>query len=118
LQLSADNPDIRFIVPEEGGTLWWDTMVMPKGAKNRDAAAKWMDFVYDPLQAAQLTVWVQYQSPVKGVRDEVAKLDPALADNPLVFPDEDTRKRLFPFAALDVDTEAEFEEAFSRITGA
>lgn len=118
LQLSADNPDIRFIVPEEGGTLWWDTMVMPKGAKNRDAAAKWMDFVYDPLQAAQLTVWVQYQSPVKGVRDEVAKLDPALADNPLVFPDDDTRKRLFPFAALDADTEAEFEEAFSRITGA
>lgn len=118
LQLSADNPDIRFIVPEEGGTLWWDTMVMPKGSKNRDAAAKWMDFIYDPVQAAQLTVWVQYQSPVKGVRDEVAKLDPALAENPLVFPDEETRKRLFPFAALDTDTEAEFEEAFSRITGA
>jgi spermidine/putrescine transport system substrate-binding protein len=118
LQLSADNPDVRFIIPEEGGTLWWDTMVMPKGAQNREAAAKWMDFVYDPVQAAQLTVWVQFQSPVKGVRDEVAKLDPELADNPLVFPDEETRERLFPFAALDLDTEAEFEEAFSTITGA
>lgn len=118
LQLSADNPDVRFIIPEEGGTLWWDTMVMPKGAKNRDAAAKWMDFVYDPVQAAQLTVWVQYQSPVKGVRDEVAKLDPELADNQLVFPDDETKKRLYPFAALDSDTEAEFEEAFSKITGA
>ncbi len=118
LQLSADNPDVRFIIPEEGGTLWWDTMVMPKGAQNRDAAAKWMDFVYDPVQAAQMTVWVQYQSPVKGVRDEVAKLDAELADNPLVFPDDETRKRLFAFAALDLDTEAEFEEAFSKITGA
>lgn len=118
LQLSADNPDVRYIIPEEGGTLWWDTMVMPKGAKNRDAAAKWMNFVYDPVEAAQLTVWVQYQSPVKGVRDEVAKLDAELADNPLVFPDDETRKRLFPFAALDIDTEAEFEEAFSKITGA
>lgn len=118
LQLAAENPDVRFVFPEEGGTLWWDTMVMPKGAKNVDAAAKWFDFIYDPVQAAQLTLYVNYFSPVKGVRDEVAKIDPELADNPLVFPDDETKKRLHPFAALDLDTEAQFEEAFSKITGA
>lgn len=118
LQLQADNPSARFVIPEEGGTLWWDTMVVPKGAKNTAAAAKFMDFVYDPVQAAQITAWVQYMSPVKGVRDELAKIDPELADDPLLFPDDATRARLYAFADLSDDVEAEFEEAFSAITGA
>lgn len=118
LQLSADNPDVRFVIPEEGGTLWWDAMVVPKGAKHREAIAKWMNFVYDPVEAAKITAWVQYVSPVKGVQEEVAKIDPDLAANPLVFPDEETRGRLRQFAPLDLDVEAEFEEAFSKITGA
>lgn len=118
LQLSADNPDVRFVIPEEGGMLWWDAMVIPKGSKNREAIAKWMNFVYDPVEAAKITTWVQYGSPVKGVREEVAKIDPALAENPLVFPDAETVSRLNLFAPLDSDVEAEFEEAFSKITGA
>ncbi|MGA1649159.1 MAG: ABC transporter substrate-binding protein [Ilumatobacteraceae bacterium] len=118
LQLQADNPSARFVIPEEGGTLWWDTMVVPKGAKNTAAAAKFMDYVYDPVQAAQLTAWVQYLSPVKGVREELAKIDPELADDPLLFPDDATRARLYAFADLSDDVEAEFEEAFSAITGA
>lgn len=118
LQLSADNPDVRFVIPEEGGTLWWDAMVVPKGAENREAIAKWMNFVYDPVEAAKITTFVQYNSPVKGVREEVAKIDAALADNPLVFPDDETKARLRQFAPLDLDVEAEFEEAFSKITGA
>lgn len=117
-QLSVENPNIRFVIPEEGGTSWADTMVMPKGAAHRAEAAQWMDFVYDPVQAALITASVQYISPVKGVRDEVAKLDPELADNPLVFPDDETLANIFPFANLDEETEAEFDAAFSAITGA
>lgn len=118
LQLGIDNPSVRFVVPEEGATLWWDTMVVPKGAKNVEAAAKFMDFVFDPVQAAQITAYVQYISPVKGVREEVAKIDPALADNPLLFPDDETKKRFFPFADLSDEVEMQFEEAFSGIIGA
>jgi spermidine/putrescine transport system substrate-binding protein len=118
VQLSIENPNIRFVIPEEGGTSWADAMVMPKGAKNRDAAAKWMDFCYDPVQAAQLTAFVQYVSPVAGVRDELAKIDPALAENPLLFPDEETVARTFTFANLTEDVEAEFDAKFAEITGA
>lgn len=118
LQISADNPDVRFFIPEEGGMLWWDAMVVPKGAKNRESIAKWMNFVYDPVEAAKITAWVQYSSPVKGVREEVAKIDPELAENELVFPDESAKARLRLFAPLDAEVEAEFEAAFSKITGA
>jgi spermidine/putrescine transport system substrate-binding protein len=117
-QLSVENPDIRFIVPEEGGTSWADAMVMPKGAEHREEAARWMDFVYDPVQAAQLTAYVQFISPVKGVQEEVAKIDPALAENPLIFPDEEMLANIHPFANLDEETEAEFDAAWAELTGA
>jgi spermidine/putrescine transport system substrate-binding protein len=118
VQLSKDNPAVRFVIPEEGGTSWADAMVMPKGAVNRDAAAQWMNFVYDPVQAAQLTAYVQYVSPVVGVREELEKLDPELASNPLLFPDDATLARTKSFANLTEDVEQQFDEAFSAITGA
>ena len=80
---------------------WYDTMVIPKGAPNAYAAADWMNFVYDPVQAAQLTAWVQFISPVKGVREELVKMGgdaAALADSPILFPDEEDAARLKVFA--------------------
>jgi spermidine/putrescine transport system substrate-binding protein len=118
LQLARDNPAVRFLIPEEGGLLAMDTMLMPRGARNRTAAARWMDFVYEPAQAARITAAVQAVSPVKGAKEELAKLDPELADHPLLFPDAATAARLKEFAVLDEDVEAQYDEAFARITGA
>ena len=117
-QIQLDNPAVRFTFPEEGATSWADTMVIPKGAVNRDAAAAWMNFVYDPVEAAQITASVQFVSPVAGVREEVAKIDPELADNPLIFPDEETLSQVHGFATLTEEVEAQFDAEFSRIVGA
>lgn len=116
--LGVDNPDIRFVIPEEGGTSWADTMLLPKGAVNVEQALRWMDFVYDPVEAAKITAYVQFVSPVEGVRDEVAKIDPELAESPLVFPDDETLARTHTFASLSEDLEAELDAAFAAITGA
>lgn len=118
LRLGQDHPDVRFVIPEEGGLYGTDAMVMPKGARHRDSAARWMDFVYDPAQAARITAAVKGLSPVVGAAGEVAKFDAALAANPLLFPDEALRQRLHPFADLAEDVELQFDEAFSRLTGA
>ncbi len=117
-QIQLDNPAVRFLFPPTGATSWADTMVMPKGAENTDAAAKWMNFVYDPVEAAQITAWVQYVSPVKGVREEVEKIDPDLANNQLIFPDDSTLANTRSFATLSEEVEAEYDAEFSRIVGA
>ncbi|HWL41660.1 MAG TPA: polyamine ABC transporter ATP-binding protein [Ilumatobacter sp.] len=112
--------DIEYVVPEEGAISWYDTMVIPKGAANGVAAAEWMNFVYDPVQAAQLTYWVQYMSPVKGVRDELSNMggDAAeLAESPILFPDEATAARLHGFASLSDDDEDTLNTAFQRLMG-
>jgi len=116
--IARDNPNVKFVFPESGATSWADTMVVPKGARNVEAAAQWMNFVYDPVQAAQITTWVGYVSPVAGVREEVEKLDADLANDPLVFPDDATLANTKGFASLSDDVEAEFDAAFSAITGA
>ena len=121
LQLTKDNPDVKFYVPEEGGTSWFDTMLWIKGSKNGDAVAKWMDYVYDPANAARITLTAQYISPVKGVQDELVKLGgdaAALAEDPLLFPDAATISRLQTWGALAEEEEAKFDEAFAKITGA
>jgi spermidine/putrescine transport system substrate-binding protein len=111
---------IKFAIPEEGGMQWFDTMVVPKGAPNVAAAAKWMDFVYDPENAARITEYVQYLSPVKGVREvlEAAGGDAAaLADNVLLFPDDETTSRLRVFGELAEEDEIAIQSRFNDITG-
>nr|AGC72681.1 putrescine ABC transporter putrescine-binding protein PotF [uncultured bacterium A1Q1_fos_2286] len=119
--LGMNNPDIRYVVPDSGGTLWFDTMIIPKGASGVDDVAEWMNFVYDPVNAAQITAAVQFISPVQGVQDELRKMGgdaAALADNPYLFPDEATQERLHTFANLSDDEEAKMDEEFSTISGA
>jgi spermidine/putrescine transport system ATP-binding protein len=120
VQLQYDRPDIQLVIPEEGGISWYDTMVIPKGAPNGFAAADWMNFVYDPVQAAQLTYWVQYISPVKGVRDELIRMGgdaAALADSPILFPNEEIAARLHVFADLPEEVDVAITERFLQITG-
>jgi len=118
--VASGNPDLEFVIPEEGGISWYDTMVIPKGAPNAYAAADFMNFVYDPVQAAQLTYWVQYVSPVKGVRDELVKLGDdaaALAESPILFPEDADAARLRVFADLPDDLDLRLTEQFLGITG-
>lgn len=122
VQLARSNPNIKFAVPESGGTLWFDTMVIPKGATDDEvaAAAKWMDFVYDPVNAARITEYVQYISPVQGVQEELRKKGgeaAQLAEDPLVFPDASTLANLESWGNLDEDEEQRFDEEFARISG-
>ncbi|MCP3936140.1 MAG: spermidine/putrescine ABC transporter substrate-binding protein [Actinomycetia bacterium] len=120
VQLQRDRPDIEFVIPEEGAIQWFDTMVIPAGSSNIAAAGKWMDFVYDPANAAQITSWVQYISPVLGVRDELVRMggeSAALAENQILFPDAVTRQRLFTWGSMVEDEEAQVESRFAAIIG-
>jgi spermidine/putrescine transport system substrate-binding protein len=116
------DPDlgIQFAIPDEGGMQWYDTMTVPKGAANVPAAAEWMNFVYDPENAARITEFVQYISPVQGVQEVLEAKGgdaAALANNPLIFPDEETLSRVVTFNELSAKDEIEIQKRFNDITG-
>lgn len=119
-QLALDQPDLRFVVPASGGVLWADVMMMPRGAHHRREAARWMNWVYEPREAARIAAAVQYISPVQGVR-QILAADPRtarLAVSPLMFPDQADHAQLHVFGPLDLDEEARWEERFAAITEA
>lgn len=113
--LQADRPDIEFIVPDEGAIQWFDTMVIPAGAENVAAAGAFMDFVYDPTNAARITEFVQFMSPVMGVQEILAGRGGAsaeLASNPVLFPDDTARARLFTWGGLSAEEETALDDRY------
>jgi spermidine/putrescine transport system substrate-binding protein len=92
VQLQADNPDIEWRMPTEGCILWSDNMVIPVGAPNPTAAEAWIDYVYEPKVQADIAEYVNYVTPVEGVKEILAQREPELAKNPLIFPSESFTK--------------------------
>jgi spermidine/putrescine transport system substrate-binding protein len=118
VQLQADNPDIRFVAPESGVHLWTDNMQIPVGAPSPYTAEKMIDFVYQPEVQADIAEYVNYICPVEGVQEILAKRDPALASNQLIFPDDETLANAFIFRQLKPEEEGELDEAFQKVIGA
>jgi len=116
VQLQLDNPNLEFVVPDAGGMIWTDNMLIPKGG-DVFTASTWMDFVYRPEIAAQIEAYVNFICPVEGAREEMLAIDEEIANNPLIFPTEDMLANVKQF-----DTEAadnpEFKETFQAVTGA
>ena len=53
VQLQLDNPDLEFVIPDAGGMIWTDNMLIPTGG-DVFTASTYMNFVYDPKIAAEI----------------------------------------------------------------
>jgi spermidine/putrescine transport system substrate-binding protein len=87
IQLLLDNPKLKWAVPSDGGMIWTDNMFIPAGG-SAATASEYMNFVYRPDVAAKIAAYVNYVTPVKGAKEELAKSDPETAANTLIFPDD------------------------------
>jgi spermidine/putrescine transport system substrate-binding protein len=118
VQLQSDNPDLRFSYSEEGNPLFTDNMMMPVGVEHPYAAETMMNYVYEPEVAATIAAYVNYISPVKGVKEVLLERDPDIADNPLIFPPDDVAAELYPYPALSPKDEQTMQEAMAKVVGA
>jgi spermidine/putrescine transport system substrate-binding protein len=115
-QLQTDSPGLAWVIPDDGGMIWTDNMLIPTGG-DVYTASTYMNFVYDPKIAAEIEAWVQYICPVVGAKEEIAKIDPSLAKNPQIFPDEETLAKVKLFDAEAADN-PDFKEKFQAVIGA
>jgi len=109
VQAQADNENIEYINPEQGCSIWSDNMLIPVGAPNPEAAYAFMNYVYEPENQAQITEYVNYVSPVSGVKEILTQKDPAVANNELIFPSEEFTADCFAQVSPPGD-EAEVKE--------
>jgi spermidine/putrescine transport system substrate-binding protein len=118
IQLANENDKIKFVSPESGVILYSDNMMVPNKATHRANAEELINYYYEPAVAARLAAYVNYICPVRGAQAEMEKIDPELAANPLIFPDEALLSRSKVFMALDERQEREYETKFQQVIGA
>jgi spermidine/putrescine transport system substrate-binding protein len=117
VQAQIDKPAIKYALGDEGGMLWTDNMMIPKGAAHKGTAELLINYYYDPEVSAMVSAGIDYISPVKGSDEILAKTKPDKANSPLINPPADWVARLHIFGALSEADEAYFNAQFAKVIG-
>ena len=109
-----ENPDLAYAVPDEGSNVWFDNVVIPKTAKNVEAAHAFINFLNDASIAARNTEYIFYSTPNAGA---MALLDDYFTDNETYNPPADVLARCTVFHDLGDFIEV-FNDAWTKVKGA
>lgn len=110
-----DGEKWKFVIPDSGATIWNDTMVVPIGSPRKTNAETLMNYYYQPEVAAEVAAWVNFVTPVKGAYEAAMEIDPELAENKMIFPDDATLSQVKAFRTLTSDEDNEYQAAFQAI---
>ncbi|MEY3254012.1 MAG: hypothetical protein RJA01_18 [Actinomycetota bacterium] len=114
---SENDGKFDFAIPESGGTLWSDNMLVPSTSTHKKNAELLMNHYYDPKIAAEVAAYVNYICPVEEAQPELEKIDPDLASSPYIFPDEATLNKVKVFRSLTADETTKYQAAFDEAVG-
>jgi spermidine/putrescine transport system substrate-binding protein len=114
MNTEAGADDYGFAIPDEGGYLWSDNFMVPMGARHKGNAQQLMDFYYQPEVAAEVAAYVNYITPVAGAQEAMQAIDPALAENPLIFPDAETLERALAFRQISLEEDKSYSAQFEK----
>ena len=112
-QVMAENPDLRYVIPKEGSIIWTDNMCIPKGAKNKPLAEKFINYIYDAKVGASISNFVRYGTPNQAAIDQGLISSDDLK-NPAIYPSADVMKRLYYLRDLG-DAQAMYDEVLADI---
>jgi len=115
LNAEAGGEKWKFMIPETGGTIWNDNFVVPIGSPRKKNAETLMNYYYEPEIAAEVAAWVNYITPVEGAKEAMEAIDPELAENQLIFPNEETLSTVKMFRTLSSAEEQEFGALFQAV---
>jgi len=105
----------EFALPSAGGTLWNDNFLVPIGSPRKTNAETLINYYYEPEVAAEVAAWVNYITPVVGAKEAAAAIDPDLAENQLIFPNEETLQQAHIFRSLSGAEEQKYQAQFQSI---
>ena len=115
VQLQADHPGLKWVIPTDGGMTWTDNMLIPKGG-NVYGASVLMNWYYRPDIAALVEDYVNYICPVLGADKVLLKSDPAVAKNPLIFPTKEMYANVHQFDPKALNNQT-YKQKFQTLIG-
>ena len=115
LQVMAEDDDIGYAVPREGGLLWQDCLCIPKGAPHPQNAHAFINFILDADAGAAIADFIQYATPNAAAR---AKLPDEYSKNPAIFPPDAIVRKCEVSVYLGEDHQRLIDETWTRIQAA
>ena len=111
-----ENPDLEYVVPDEGSLVWFDSWVITKNARNKENALKWIDFLSRPDIALMNFEYITYSVPNVTAREMIE--DEELRNSEIAFPGEDILSRCYSEEYLGEEGEKLYSEAWKRVKSA
>jgi putrescine transport system substrate-binding protein len=104
--------EIAYAIPKEGAQMWFDNLAIPKDARNPAEAHALIDYLQRPEIAARNSNFLGYAN---GNLASQKFIDKAMLDDPTVYPDESTMRRLFTITAHEAKTIRLINRMWTRI---
>ena len=105
----SENPKLEYVVPEEGSNKWFDAMVIPKDAPNKEGAEAFINFLTDPENSLQNVDYIQYYTPNWKTYE---MLDDEVKES---YPTDETLDNCEVFKDLDRDSLKIYDDEWIRI---
>lgn len=112
LTCQKENPDLEYVIPKEGSNLWIDAWVIPKGAKNKANAEKFLDFVCRPEIAKMNFNYITYSIPNSEGRK---LLDEEYRNSTIAFPDYNSMTNCETFQYLGTKTDEIYNKKWKEV---
>ena len=108
------NQDLNYAIPKEGSNVWFDTMAIPKNARQKTEAEAFINFMLRPDIAAMNTEYIGFTTANV---EALALIDPDMANNPIFWPTDEEYNRCTVHLDLG-DFTKEFDRAFTEVMAA
>ena len=106
--------DIAYVIPKEGGTLWFDSVTIPAKPKNRDLAHAFLNYLMRPAVSAAISNARFYANPNELAQQHIRK---EIRENPLIYPSEETLKRCYYLPPLAPALRKKMDGAWEEVRG-
>jgi spermidine/putrescine transport system substrate-binding protein len=116
VQLKADHPGLKWNLPDSGGMIWTDNMLIPLGGHVYTASV-YMNYYYEPKVAAEVEDYVNYICPVVGADKVLERTDPKVAHNTLIFPTQTMLSHAHQFDPVAANDQG-YKQQFQNLVGA
>ena len=103
---------IRYSIPKEGAGVWFDMLAIPRDATNAENAHRFLDYLMKPKVIAAISDYVAYANPNDAA---TPLLDPAIRNNPGIYPDADTMANLYTFREVSPVLNRTITRSWNRI---
>jgi spermidine/putrescine-binding protein len=109
-----ENPDLAYVIPEEGSCLWFDSWVIPANAENKENAEKWINFLCRPDIALKNFEYITYATPNTGAMESI---DEDILNDPGVFAPTEVVENCEVFTWLGDEVESIYNDCWTEVLG-